>query len=101
MSPSRAPANDDNSGGGGGTRPRSAVAYVVRYRGDTGVGETVRGAGEVRWLLHWPDASFWPDASASGRAVGEAALSVMRSWNVTRVLTDGTLPAPGLSGTPE
>ncbi|WP_075299134.1 MULTISPECIES: N-acetyltransferase [unclassified Pseudonocardia] len=79
----------------------TAAAHVVRYGGTTDVAADLRDSGELRWLLQWPDASYWPDAHLAGRAVADAAVAVLRSWNVRSVLADFALPAPGLTGVPE
>ncbi len=79
----------------------SAAAHVLRYGSGDEVAAGFRGAGEVRWLLCWPDAPFWPDASAAGTAVVGGAVALLRRWRVARVLADGTLPAPGVYGLPE
>lgn len=79
----------------------TAAAHMVRYADRSGVGPDLRGTGELRWLLQWPDASYWPDAHRAGRSVADAALTVMRSWSVQAVLADFTLPAPGLTGVAE
>jgi GNAT superfamily N-acetyltransferase len=79
----------------------TAAAHMVRYAEDSPIGRGLRGAGELRWLLQWPDASYWPDAHLAGRTVARAALTVFRSWGVRAVLADFTLPAPGLNGVPE
>lgn len=60
----------------------TAAAHMVRYADRSGVGPDLRGTGELRWLLQWPDASYWPDAHRAGRSVADAALTVMRSWSV-------------------
>lgn len=79
----------------------TAAAHMVRYADDSRVDRDLRGTGELRWLLQWPDASYWADAHLAGRSVAEAALTVMQSWDVHSVLADFTLPAPGLNGVPE
>lgn len=79
----------------------TAAAYLVRYGDDESVGQALRGVGEIRWLIFWPDAPFWPDSAETGRAVAEAALATMRRWGVHRVRVDGTLPGPGVYGLPE
>lgn len=79
----------------------TAAAHLVRYGADERVGPALRDVGEIRWLVFWPDAPFWPGSSATGRAVGDAALATMRRWGVRGVRVDGTLPAPGVYGLPE
>jgi GNAT superfamily N-acetyltransferase len=79
----------------------SAAAHLVRYGTGTDVRPALRGAGEIRWLIYWPDAPFWPDSSAAGMAVAQAAVAVLRRWRVARISADGRLPAPGVYGLPE
>lgn len=79
----------------------SAAAHLLRYGTEVDVGPSYRGAGEIRWLLSWPDAPFWPDASEAGRSLVEAVIAQLRRWQVRDILADGTLPAPGVYGIPE
>ena len=61
----------------------------------------MRDTADLRWLLHWLDEPVWPDASAAGLAVAEAAVAVLRRWQVRRMGADIGLPAPGVYGVPE
>jgi hypothetical protein len=79
----------------------TAAAFLVRYGSDERVGPGLRGTGEIRWLLFWPDAPFWPGSAGTGRAVGEVALATMHRWGVSAVRVDGSLPCPGVYGLPE
>ncbi len=79
----------------------AAAAHLLRYGSGPQVGPALRGAAEIRWLLCAPDAPFWPDASAAGLAVAEAAVGTLRGWRPARIGADGTLPAPGVYGVPE
>jgi GNAT superfamily N-acetyltransferase len=78
-----------------------AAAHLLRYGSGPDVGPAMRGAAEIRWLLCAVDAPFWPDASAAGLAVAEAAVARLRSWRPAGIGADGTLPAPGVYGIPE
>jgi ribosomal protein S18 acetylase RimI-like enzyme len=78
-----------------------AAAHLLRYGSGPEVGAALRGTAEIRWLLCAPDAPFWPDASAGGLAVAEAAVAALRAWRPTRIGADGALPAPGVYGIPE
>lgn len=78
-----------------------AAAYLCRYRSSADVAENYRDAGEIRWLLCWPDAPFWPDASGAGAALAAAAVGYLRRSGVRRLYADGALPAPGVFGIPE
>jgi GNAT superfamily N-acetyltransferase len=79
----------------------SAAAHMVRYGSGSDVGSALRGTGEIQWLIYWPDASFWPDSSAAGAAAAQAAVAVLRRWQVTKIAAGGSLPAPGVYGLPE
>ena len=79
----------------------AAAAHLLRYGSGPQVGPALRDAAEIRWLLCAPDAPFWPDASAAGLAVAEAAVGTLRGWRPARIGADGTLPAPGVYGVPE
>jgi GNAT superfamily N-acetyltransferase len=78
-----------------------AAAHLLRYASGPHVGPALRDAAEIRWLLCARDAPFWPDASAGGVAVAEAAAARLRAWHPARIGADGTLPAPGVYGIPE
>jgi GNAT superfamily N-acetyltransferase len=78
-----------------------AAAHLLRYGSDERVGESYRDAGEIRWLVCWPAAAYWPDAIDAGHALADACLSQLARWSVSRRYADGTLPAPGVYGVPE
>jgi GNAT superfamily N-acetyltransferase len=78
-----------------------AGAHLLRFGSGVEVGESMRDAGEINWLLYWPEASYWPDSSAAADALMAACLAQLRRWQVTRWYADGTLPAPGVYGLPE
>lgn len=78
-----------------------AAAHVLRYGSGHGVGEQFRNTAEIRWLVCWPAAPFWPDAPAAGGALLEACDAHVDSWTVDRCFADGTLPGPGVYGVPE
>ena len=78
-----------------------AAAHLLRYGADERVGPSYRGAGEIRWFLFWPDAPFWPDASAAAEELMQACLAELEEWKVSPRYADGALPAPGVYGLPE
>jgi GNAT superfamily N-acetyltransferase len=78
-----------------------AAAHLLRYGAGPAVGEGYRDAGEIRWLLCWPDAPFWPGATDAGDAVAAEAVAALRRTGARRVYADGALPAPGVYGIPE
>lgn len=79
----------------------SAAAHVLLYRDEPDVGESYRGIGEIRWMLQWPAATYWPDSDEAGRSVLASALELMHHARVRRVHVDPSLPAPGVYGVPE
>lgn len=79
----------------------TAAVHLLRFRDDADVGQLHRGLGEVRWLLQWPWAPFWPDAEDAGRAVLAAGLALLRAGGARTISADPSLPAPGVYGVPE
>lgn len=79
----------------------SAAAYLLRYGDGAEVGESYRDAGEIRWLLCWPEAPVWPDAPAAGAGLAAASVAFLTRSGVSRLYADGALPAPGVYGLPE
>ena len=77
-----------------------AAAHLHRYGTDDRVGEAYRGAGEIRWLLCWRNAPYWPDTGA-GDALAAACVAQLERWEVDRLYADGSLPAIGVYGVPE
>src|SRR5947208_1295535 len=51
----------------------AAAAHLLRYFPDERAGVSVRDAGEICWLLFWPQAPagnpYWPDATAAAEAL--------------------------------
>ncbi|MBG0564168.1 GNAT family N-acetyltransferase [Actinoplanes aureus] len=78
-----------------------AAAHLLRYADDENTGAEYRNAGEIRWLLCWPDAPYWPDAAEAGQALAVACHAQLTRWGVTRRYADGALPVPGVYGVPE
>lgn len=78
-----------------------AAAHLLRYSASPSVSPTYRDSAEIRWLVCWPAAPFWPDASAAGVALVDACLRQFDSWGVLRTYADGSLPAPGVFGVPD
>jgi GNAT superfamily N-acetyltransferase len=83
----------------------AAAAHLLRYYPDDRAGESVRDAGEIRWLLYWPLAPagnpFWPDVTGAAEALIAACTDIFGRWGVTRQHADGELPVPGVYGVPE
>ena len=78
-----------------------AAAHLLRYTDDEDTGENYRNAGEIHWLVCWPDTPYWPDASQAGDALAVACHAQFQRWGVTRRHADGMLPAPAVYGVPE
>ncbi len=78
-----------------------AAAHLLRYGTDAEVGQDYRGTGEIKWLICWPEEPGWPDTTAAGDAVANAAVAFLTHSGVGRVYADGALPAPGVYGLPE
>jgi len=78
-----------------------AAAHLLGYGDDEHTGQDYRDAGEIRWLVCWPPAPYWPDALAAGDALAVACHAQFNRWGVMRRYADGALPAPGVFGVPE
>jgi GNAT superfamily N-acetyltransferase len=78
-----------------------AAAHQLRYADGEDTGANHRNAGEIRWLVCWPDTSYWPDAAEAGDTLALACHAQFQRWGVGRRLADGALPAPGVYGVPE
>jgi GNAT superfamily N-acetyltransferase len=78
-----------------------AAAHLLRYRGTEEVDPHLRDAGEIKWLVCWPDAPYWPDAQLAGRRLMAGCLAQLSSWRVTQRYADGSLPVPGCFGLPD
>ena len=79
----------------------AAAAHLLRYAADVPVSEAYRGAGEIRWFVCWPEASYWPDSRDAGDALVAACVAQLDRWGVAKQYADGTLPVPGVYGVPE
>ena len=72
-----------------------AAAHLRRFTAGPAASECYRDAGEIRWLL------CWPDHVAAGRAVRDRSLAQLSEWGVRIQHADGSLPAPGVYGVPD
>jgi GNAT superfamily N-acetyltransferase len=83
----------------------AAAAHLQRYDTDERVGPGYRGAGEIRWLLFWPEAPagnpYWTDATEAAEKLIAACLRQLEDWGVTSQSAEGELPVPGVYGVPE
>jgi GNAT superfamily N-acetyltransferase len=72
-----------------------AAAHLRRYAGDDRVSDSYRDAGEVAWLV------FWPDHVDAARAVIDAAVRQLDAWAVRVQYADGSLPTTATYGVPD
>ena len=83
----------------------AAAAHLLRYFPDERAGAYARDAGEICWLIFWPQAPAgnpcWPDATAAAEALMAACAAQFGSWGVSRRYASGDLPVPGVYGVPE
>ena len=83
----------------------AAAAHLLRYFADERAGESYRGAGEIRWLLFWPEAPtgnpYWPDATQAAEQLIAVCVRQLDDWGVAPQGADGALPADGVYGVPE
>lgn len=68
------------------------AAHLRRYTAEDRAGDSYRDAGEIAWLL------CWPDHLAAGRAVRDRSIARLGEWGVRIQYADGSLPAPGVYG---
>jgi GNAT superfamily N-acetyltransferase len=82
-----------------------AAAHLLRYFPDERAGRSYRGAGEIRWLLFWPEAPvgnpYWPDATGAAEQLMATCLRHLEGWKVTTQGAGGELPVFGVYGVPE
>ena len=72
-----------------------AAAHVLRYADEERVSEDYRNAGDMAWLI------CWPQHLDAGRAVRDAALAQLGAWNVRIQYADGLLPTTATYGVPD
>ena len=71
------------------------AAHLRRYTGEGPASEWYRDAGEIRWLL------CWPDRLDAGDALSKRSLDQLSRWGVRIQYADGSLPVPGVYGVPD
>lgn len=69
-----------------------AAAHVRLYADDDRVSPGYKHAGEIVWLL------CWPEHGDAGRAVRDAAVAQLEAWRTRVHYAGGTLPCPGVYG---
>jgi GNAT superfamily N-acetyltransferase len=83
-----------------------AAAHLLRYAGEERVGPPYRTAGEISWLLFWPEgprisSAYWTDATTAAEKLMAACIGQLEDWGVTSQSASGDLPVPGVYGVPE
>ena len=82
-----------------------AAAHLLLYFADERAGEDMRGTGEIRWLVFWPEAPVgnphWPDATPAAEKLIAACIRQLEEWGVSSQAAGGELPVPGVYGVPE
>jgi GNAT superfamily N-acetyltransferase len=84
----------------------TAAAHLLRYGNDDNVAPAYRGAGEIRWLVFWPESPrisnpWWPAGTQAATDLIDACVALFDRWNVTSQTAGGELPVPGVYGVPE
>jgi len=84
----------------------AAAAHLLQYAADERVSQGYRGAGEIHWLLFWPEAPaghnpYWTDGTEAAEHLIAACLRQLEDWGVTSQKAGGELPVPGVYGVPE
>ncbi len=82
-----------------------AAAHLLRYGAGERVAQGYRGAGEIHWLLFWPEAPagnpYWPDATPAAGKLIAACIRQLEDWGLSSQCAEGELPVPGVYGVPE
>jgi GNAT superfamily N-acetyltransferase len=85
-----------------GQRDRiTAAAHLLRYADDERVSDSYRGAGDIRWFVFWPPATYWPDTEEAADALLATCIAQLERWGVTHQYADVSLPVPSVYGVPE
>src|SRR5262245_2337827 len=72
-----------------------AAAHLRRYEDDDRVGESLRGAGEIAWLV------CWQDAAGAGDELARKSIALLDAWGTETKHAGGELPAPAVYGVPD
>jgi GNAT superfamily N-acetyltransferase len=81
----------------------TAAAHLLRYAADDRVSPAYRDAGEIHWLVFWPEPAY-RGAPGGTRAAGElmaASLRQLGAWAVRHQYAGGELPVRGVYGVPQ
>jgi ribosomal protein S18 acetylase RimI-like enzyme len=78
-----------------------AAAHLLRYGAGAEVGESYRDTAEIKWLLFWPEASYWPDSAEAAGSLMGACLDRLGAWGQGHWHAGGSLMAPVVYDMPE
>jgi len=83
-----------------------AAAHLLRYGAGEHVGPAYRNAGEIKWLLFWPEgprvgSPYWTDATQAAERLMADCIGQLEHWEVTSQSASGDLPVHGVYGVPE
>ncbi len=84
----------------------AAAAHLLRYGTGDHVGSGYRNAGEISWLLFWPEgpritSPYWTDATEAAEKLMAGCIRQLEQWGVTTQSASGDLPVRGIYGVPE
>jgi GNAT superfamily N-acetyltransferase len=84
----------------------AAAAHLLRYAADERVSPSYRDAGEIRWLVFWPEAPrtgspHWTDGQDAADELMAACLRQLGAWRVRDQHAGGELPVHGVYGIPQ
>jgi len=83
-----------------------AAAHLLHYADTERLSPPYRNAGEISWLVFWPEgprisSAYWTDATRAAENLMAACIRQLADWGVARQYADGDLPLPGVYGVPE
>jgi GNAT superfamily N-acetyltransferase len=83
-----------------------AAAHLLRYGAGEHVGPAYRNAGEIKWLLFWPEgprvgSPYWSDATQAAERLLAGCIGQLEQWGLMSQSASGDLPVPGVYGVPE
>jgi GNAT superfamily N-acetyltransferase len=76
----------------------AGAAHLLRYADDERVNPSLRGVGEIRWLLFWPGQNAAGAAEMAEVADALTAAATAHLRGCTRIGADFGLPAPAVYG---
>jgi len=84
----------------------AAAAHLLRYASDERVSQAYRNAGEISWLLFWPEgprisSPCWTAGTEAAEMLIAAAIRQLEERGVWSQGADGDLPVPGVAWSPQ